>query len=56
MGNISSTKTEKRAINKIEDLIDSLDYLDHHLKDGDKGISWDGYISLYHGNIDDKKN
>lgn len=56
MGNISSTKTEKRAINKIEELIDSLEYLDHHLKDGDKGISWDGYISLYHGNIDNKKN
>ena len=56
MGNVSSTKTEKRAINKIEEKIDSLEYLDHHLKDGDKGISWDGYISLYHGNIDDKSN
>ena len=56
MEEISHTKTEKRAINKIEELIDSLDYLDHHLKDGDKGICWDGYISLYHGNIDNKDN
>lgn len=56
MSNTSSTKTEKRAINKIENLIDQLDFLDHHFKDGDKGICWDGFISVYHGNIDCKKN
>ena len=56
MGNISSTKTEKTAINKIENLLDSLEYFDYHFNADDTGISWDGYIDLYHGNIDNKGN
>ena len=56
MDNISTVKTEKRAVDKIQNLIDKLEYLDHHFKDGDKGICWDGYISLHHGNVDDKSN
>lgn len=54
--NISSKKTEKKAINKIEDLLDELEHFDYDFKADDTGISWDGHIDLYHGNIDDKEN
>ena len=53
---ISSKKTEKTAINKIENLLDELEYFDYKFNADDTGISWDGYIDLYHGNIDDKGN
>lgn len=52
----SSRKTEKTASNKIENLLDDLEYFDYHFNVDDTGISWDGYIDLYHGNIDDKGN
>ena len=54
--NVSSKKTEKKAINKIEDLLDELEHFDYDFKADDTGISWDGHIDLYHGNIDDKEN
>lgn len=53
---ISSKKTEKTAINKIENLLDELEYFDYKFNADDTGISWDGYIDLYHENIDDKGN
>lgn len=53
---ISSRKTEKTALNKIEILLDELEYFDYKFNVDDTGISWDGYIDLYHGNIDDKGN
>lgn len=56
MGNISSKKTEKTALNKIENLLDVLEYFDYHFNADDTGISWDGYIDLYHENIDNKGN
>lgn len=56
MSNISSKKTEKTALNKIENLLDTLEYFDYHFNADDTGISWDGYIDLYHGNIDNKGN
>ena len=52
----SSRKTEKTASNKIENLLDDLEYFDYHFNVDDTGISWDGYIDLYHGNVDDKGN
>ena len=53
---ISTKKTAKKAINEIEYLLDSLDFLDYHFNVDDTKISWDGHIDLYHGNIDDKSN
>lgn len=52
----SSKKTEKTALNKIEILLDELECFDYKFNEDDTGISWDGYIDLYHGNIDDKGN
>lgn len=56
MGNISSKKTEQRAITKINELIDKIESADGHIQNNDKSISWDGTIDFYHGNIDKKKN
>ena len=56
MGNISSKKTEQRAITKINELIDKIESADGHIQSNDKSISWDGTIDFYHGNIDKKKN
>ena len=56
MERISSKKTEKKALNKIENLLDQLDYIDYKFNSDDTGISWDGYIDLYRGNIDQKEN
>ena len=56
MANISTKKTEKTALNKIENLLDELETFDYNFVADNTGISWDGYIDLYHGNIDDKGN
>ena len=56
MSNISTKKTEKTALNKIENLLDELETFDYNFVADNTGISWDGYIDLYHGNIDDKGN
>ena len=56
MERISSKKTEKKALNKIENLLDQLDYIDYKFNSDDTSISWDGYIDLYRGNIDQKEN
>ena len=52
----SSVKTEKKAVNVIENMIDDINYLDHEFTVGDKGKTWDGYIYTYIGNVDEKKN
>lgn len=56
MANISTKKTEKTALNKIENLLDNLKTFDYNFVADNTGISWDGYIDIYHGNIDDKGN
>lgn len=53
---VGNKKVEKRAVDIVKTFIDDLEYLDHDFKDDDKGISWDGDINLYHGNIDKKEN
>ncbi len=55
-GDRGNKKIEKRAVDIIKKLIDERDYIDHDFNDDDKGISWDGFIKLYHGNIDKKEN
>lgn len=39
MGNISSKKTEQRAITKINELIDKIESADGHIQSNDKSIS-----------------
>lgn len=56
MGNISSKKTEQKAITKLNELIDNIDCADGHIQSNDKTISWDGTIDFYSGNIDKKDN
>ena len=56
MGNISSKKTEQRAITKINELIDKIESADRNIQSNDKSISWDGTIDFYNGNIDKKDN
>ena len=52
----SSKKTEKLAVNKIEDLVHRIENADCKFNVDDTGISWDGDIYLYNGNIDEKEN
>ena len=52
----SKRKVEKTAVHKVEELILRIDYADPKFKVDDTGISWDGNIDLYHGNIDIKSN
>ena len=56
MNEISSKKTEAKAINKINNLIEKLDMLESKIDKNNTNISWDGTIDLYHGNIDKKEN
>ena len=52
----SVNKVESRAVDKIRNLIDELEYVTERFNTNDKGQSWDGYIDLYHGNPDVKAN
>lgn len=52
----SVNKVESRAVDKIRNLIDELDYVTERFNTNDKGQSWDGYIDLYNGNPDVKAN
>lgn len=47
---------EKKAVNKLEDVISSCDYLESQISRNDKGVSWDGFINVYKkkGNVHDK--
>ena len=46
----SSTKTEQRAVNALEAIIDEHSTMVHQFNDNDKEMSWDGYIWLYKKN------
>ncbi len=54
--NVSSKKTEQRAITKLNELIDNIKTADSNIQKNDKTISWDGTIDFYKGNIDSKSN
>lgn len=54
--NISTKKTEKKAINKLENLISERPLLNQKINSEDTGISWDGIIEIYKGCIDCKSN
>ena len=56
MNEIGSKKIEKKAINKIRTLLDDIDNFDYNFAEDDTGISWDGYINVYKGNVDIKSN
>jgi len=43
----SKTKTEHRAVNTLEAIIDEHLTMDHQFNGNDKEMSWDGYIWLY---------
>lgn len=46
----TSTKTEHRALNALESIIDDHPTMDHDFKSQDKEMSWDGFIVLYKDN------
>lgn len=46
----SSTKTEQRAVNALETIIDEHSTMIHQFNGNDKEMSWDGYIWLYKKN------
>ena len=46
----SSTKTEHRAVNALEVIIDEHSTMEHQINGNDKEMSWDGYIWLYKKN------
>ena len=54
--NISSKKTEQKAITKLNELIDYIETADSNIQKNDKTISWDGTIDFYKGKIDFKDN
>lgn len=54
--NNSKNKIEQRALTKVRDLIDKIEYFTYDFKEMDKNISWDGTIEMYNGNIDNKQN
>ena len=54
--NISSKKTEQKAITKLNQLIDCIETADSNIQKNDKTISWDGTIDFYKGKIDLKDN
>lgn len=51
---IPSTKTEHRAINALEAIIDEHSTMEHQINGNDKEMSWDGYIWIYKKNNGDQ--
>lgn len=51
---IPSTKTEHRAVNALEVIIDDHSTMEHQFNGNDKEMSWDGYIWLYKNNNGDQ--
>ncbi|MBO4562771.1 MAG: hypothetical protein J5772_04080 [Clostridia bacterium] len=47
MATVSTKKTEDRALNALENIIDKHDVLEYRFNKDDKEMSWDGSISLY---------
>lgn len=54
--NISTKKTEQRAITKLNELIDNIETAESKIQINDKSISWDGTIDFFNGTIDSKDN
>lgn len=50
----STTKTEHRALNALEAIIDQHRTMDYQFNGNDKEMSWDGYIWLYKENNGDQ--
>jgi hypothetical protein len=44
-------KTEKAATLELKSVVFCHSLLDDHINEGDKGLSWDGYISIYNSEI-----
>ena len=49
-----STKTEHRAVNALEAIVDEHSTMEHQINGNDKEMSWDGYIWLYKENNGDQ--
>ena len=56
MERASTRKTEEKAINKINCLIDEISCAISNIEKNDKTITWDGTIDFYNGNVDKKAN
>lgn len=56
MSGKSSNKTESKAITFLRNMIDDIEFADYDIQEKDKKATWDGTISLYHGNVDSKNN
>ena len=50
---VSTTKTEHRALNALEAIIDEHTSMDHQFNGNDKEMAWDGYILLFKNNNGD---
>ena len=53
---MSKNKVEQKAITKIRDIIDDIDFFTYRFNEMDKDISWDGNINMYNGDVDRKEN
>ena len=51
---IPSTKTEHRAVNALEAIIDGHPTMDYQINGNDKEMAWDGYIWLFKNNNGDQ--
>lgn len=49
---LSSNKTEHRALNRLESIINEHPTMDHQFNGNDKEMCWDGFIWLFKGNHD----
>lgn len=57
MGLPANTKTEKRALNALESIIDNSPIMDYTFNSADKEMAWDGYIWIFkNSDIESKKN
>ena len=50
---VSTTKTEHRALNALETIIDDHDTMEHQFQGDDKEMAWDGFILLFKDNNGD---
>lgn len=57
MGLPANKKTEKKALNALEGIIDNSPIMDYSFNSADKEMAWDGYIWIFkNGDIESKKN
>lgn len=52
---MSKRKVEDLAVNAVRSLLDDIACVSHDLHTNDRGVSWDGSITLYNSNNIDKK-